>query len=116
EALSELFRFELEILHEENEDGYRPTPVDPKELLGKPLVVHAKQDDGGERYFNGLCISFHQGKRNSRFSFYRATIVPDVWILTRRTQSRIFQNKTVVDVLKIVLEGFKFKIESNQPL
>lgn len=116
EAISELYSFELEVLHEENEEGYRPTPIDPKELLGKPMVVHTKQDDGGERYFNGLCIAFHQGKRNSRFSFYRATIVPDVWMLTRSTQSRIFQNKTVTDVLKVVLQGFKYDIEISQTL
>jgi type VI secretion system secreted protein VgrG len=116
EAISELYTFELEVLHEENEANYRPTPIDPTKILGKPLVVHTKQDDGGERYFNGLCIAFHQGKRDPRFSFYRATIVPDVWMLTRTTQSRIFQNKSVVDVLNLVLEGFKFDIEISQPL
>jgi len=116
EAISELFHYELEMLHEENEESYRPTPIDPKKLLGKPLIVQTKQDDGGERFFNGLCIAFHQGKRDPRFSFYRATIVPDVWLLTKTRQSRIFQNKSVTDILKTVLEGFKFKIEVSQPL
>ncbi len=116
EAISELYSYELEVLHEENEEGYRPTPIDPKKVLGKPLVVRATQNDGGERYFNGLCIAFHQGKRGPRFSYYRATIVPDVWMLTRTTQSRVFQNRSVVDVLNAVLDGFKFDIEISQTL
>ncbi len=113
EGLSQLYRYELEVLHEENEESYRPTPIDPKSILGKPLNVMSHQDDGGERFFNGLCVEFKQGKRDPRFSFYRAVIVPDVWMLTKTTQSRIFQNKSVPDVLRVVLEGFKVDFEIN---
>ncbi len=39
ENLSELFRYELELLHEETADGYEPTPVDVQKILGQPVTV-----------------------------------------------------------------------------
>lgn len=111
EGLSQLFRFEFELVHEENEIGYEPTIVDPQEVLGQPMNVRAIQADGATRYFDGICIEFRQGDRNSRFSTYRAEVVPHVWLLTQNSQCRIFQNMSVPDVLEKVLKGFPFDNE-----
>ena len=82
EALSELFDFEFEILHEESEEGFEPTLVDPNQLLGQAMNVEVDQADGTKRYFDGVCIDFRQGDRNARFSNYQAKLVPKVWLLT----------------------------------
>src|SRR5436305_8222340 len=111
ESLSRLFNFELELLHEEVEEGFEPTLVDSNQLLGQPMNVEVDQADGTKRYFDGMCIEFRQGDRNVRFSNYQAQLVPRVWLLTQVTQSRIFQNKSVPDVLKAVLDGFEFDNE-----
>jgi len=111
EGLSQLFNFELELLHEEAEEGFEPTLVDPNQLLGQPMNVEVEQADGTKRYFDGVCIEFRQGDRNVRFSNYQAQLVPRVWLLTQVTRSRIFQNKSVPDVLKKVLDGFEFDNE-----
>src|SRR5437899_3200098 len=111
EGLSQLFHFEFELLHEENEEGFEPTLVDPQQLLGQPMNVEVEQLDGTKRYFDGICIEFRQGDRNVRFSNYQAELVPRVWLLTQVTRSRIFQNKSVPDVLKEVLDGFEFDNE-----
>jgi type VI secretion system secreted protein VgrG len=111
EGLSQLFRFDLELVHEEDSAGDQPTLVDPQQMLGQPMTVCAGQADGAKRYFNGICIDFSQGHRNERFSEYRAEIVPRVWLLTQISQSRIFQNISVPDILRKVLEGFEFSIE-----
>ena len=95
EGLNQLFRIEVEMLHEEETDGFMPTVVDPKKLLGNPMIISAHQAGPIERYFHGICINFTQGSRNARFSKYRAELVPKVWMLTQISQSRIFQNKTV---------------------
>src|SRR5262249_39729152 len=39
------------------------------------------------------------------FTAYRMEVVPQVWLLTRRAQSRIFQHLPVPDILKKVLQG-----------
>lgn len=111
EALSQLFNFDLELLHAEDENSRDATFIDPKDILGKPMVVTARQEDGTTRHFHGICVDFSQGHHNTRFSKYRATLVPRVWLLTQISQSRIFQNKPVPEILREVLDGFEFSIE-----
>ena len=75
------------------------------------MIVSAHQAGPIVRYFNGICINFTQGSRNARFSKYRAELVPKVWMLTQNSQSRIFQNKTIPQILEEVLKGYEFKNE-----
>lgn len=111
EAISQLFRIELDLLHEEEFSGFTPTKIDSKALIGNTMVLGALQAGDNVRYFHGLCRSFTQMSRNLRFSEYRAELVPNVWLLTQITQSRIFQNKSVPDILTEVLRGFEFSSE-----
>ena len=111
EGLNQLFRIEVEMLHEEKTDGFKATEVDPKKLLGNPMIISAHQAGPITRYFHGICINFTQGSRNARFSKYRAELVPKVWMLTQISQSRIFQNKTVPQILEEVLAGYDFNNE-----
>ena len=111
EALSTLFSYEIELLHEETKEGFEPTMVDVQALLGQPVSIELKQMNVGSRYFNGIINRFSQGARNLRFSYYYATLVPKVWILTQNIQSRIFQHKSVPDILRVVLKGFDVSYE-----
>jgi type VI secretion system secreted protein VgrG len=114
EGISQLFRYELEILHEETDTLNTPHYVDPKKLVGQPMVVHVKQMAGEavtERYFHGICSRFTQGSRNANWTKYKALVVPMAWLLTQRHQSRIFQQKSVPDILKTVFDGIDVKYE-----
>ena len=113
EGLNQLFRIELELLHEEPVNGYKPTTVDPKKVLGNPMVLAVLQPGDVKRHFHGICNRFSQGNRDARFTDYRAELVPKVWLLTQVSQSRIFQNKSVIDILKEVLTGFDFSDETQ---
>ena len=106
EKLSHLFRFELELRHEETETGDEPTAVDPKKILGQAVTVSVEQRDKTKRFFNGIVVNFAQGQRDERFSHYRAVVVPQVWLLTQNVQSQIFQQLSVPDILKKFLGGF----------
>lgn len=99
EAFSQLYSFELELIAE-NEASI---PFD--QLLGKKITAHVRSTQGGERHFHGICSRFEQGGRDNHFTSYRMEVVPEFWFLTRRTQSRIFQQKSVPDILKKVLTG-----------
>jgi type VI secretion system secreted protein VgrG len=111
EGLNKLFQFELELLHEETDSGTTPTVVDVSQLIGSAMCVKANQNDETERFFNGICVQFNQGNRNGRYTKYRTILVPKVWLLTQNFQSRIFQNISVPDILKKVLEGFEVDYE-----
>ena len=106
EEISALYEYEVELLHEEDAPGYEATPVDVTKLLGQAVAVQIIQRDGTERFLSGIVRHFSQGHRDVRFSYYHATIVPPVWVLTQISQSRIFQHLSVPDILKKVFDGF----------
>lgn len=111
EAISELYELEIELLHEESKENYKPTAIDPASILGKSVTIRIDQTKGDRRAYSGIVKHFSQGTRNNRFSFYYATIVPHVWVLTQVSQSRIFQQKSVPDVLREVLKDFEVIFE-----
>lgn len=111
EGLSEMFSVDAELLHAEPSEGTEPTIVDATQILGQKVTVEIAQADGTSRYINGIVNRLSQGVRHVRFTFYNVTIVPEIWLLTQCFQSRIFQHKTVPQILEEVLEGFNFKIE-----
>lgn len=106
EGISKLFSYDVQLLHAEEEAGFKPTRVDPASIVGQGVTVTVAQRDGTARQISGIVNRFSQGHRNARFSFYSATIVPHVWILTQRFQSRIFQNISVVDILRQIFADF----------
>lgn len=112
EEISSLFSFRLDLL------ATNATPVDFDKLLGQPMLVAIQimdQNPGGGastfRYIGGICSRFVQGHRDNDFTEYEAEIVPHLWLLTRRAQSRIFQHMSVPDILKKVLQGIKVTFE-----
>ncbi|NNE68365.1 MAG: type VI secretion system tip protein VgrG [Pyrinomonadaceae bacterium] len=111
EEISQLFSFELELLHDEGEEGYIPTDVDIHSILGKMVSISVTQPDGTSRWFNGMVNSFSKGHRKTRFSHYKATVVPHLWLLTQIFQSRIFQHKSVPEILREVFDGFSVSYE-----
>ncbi|HET6576488.1 MAG TPA: type VI secretion system tip protein TssI/VgrG, partial [Fimbriiglobus sp.] len=106
EALSELFEFRLDLLAE------RDTDVPFDKLLGQSATVALKRPDGSYRHFNGIVNRVSQGEMVSgpyggqTFVRYAATVAPQVWLLTCKAQSRIFQQVNVPDILKQVFAGF----------
>ena len=105
EFLSRLFRFQLEMLAESSTD------IAFDQILGQSVTVTLQMPDGSSRYINGIVNKFSQGERipspmgRAFFARYQAEIVPQLWLLTRKAQSRIFQQVTVPDILKQVLTG-----------
>ena len=111
EGLNQLFRVNLELLHEENEASFSPTNVDATQLIGQPMAIEVLQTGGTRRFVNGICIEFTQGNRDQRYTHYRAELVPHVWLLTQRSQSRIYQNISVPDILRKLFSGFEVDYE-----
>ena len=112
EGLNQLFQFDLDILHDHDTAmSDEPMIADVSRLLGQPMTVSIEQNDGTNRFFNGICARFHQGNRKDRYTKYHAVLVPQIWLLTQRVQSRIFQHISVPDILKEVFQGFDISYE-----
>lgn len=91
-----------------------PSKVEFHRLLGQPMSVRLRRNDGGERHFNGICSRVAEGGHDERFTEYHLELVPPLWFLTRRVQSRIFQNKSVTDVIGEVLAGLEYVISLDR--
>ena len=113
EGLSQLFEFQLELLRPHAKGAI---PFD--QLLGQGVTVEYDLPGGAKRHFHGIVNRLSQGhvihlgqSPEETFISYRAEVVPQFWLLTRKAQSRIFQHKTVPDILKKVLKGLAAKFE-----
>ena len=93
EEISALFSFEVELMYDHGKiRGFDPQPVDPKSILGQAVAIDISQPDGTTRTLSGIVNHFSQGHRDIRFSYYHATIVPQLWILTQKSQSRTYNS------------------------
>jgi len=95
EAISRLFHFDLELVSDD-------ASVDFKAVIGQEatLLLGAENTD---RYVNGIICHFEQGAVGKRFSNYYAQLVPRQWMLLHRINTRIFQDKSVVDIVEQVM-------------
>jgi type VI secretion system secreted protein VgrG len=93
EGISRLFRLELDLVA----DPRRDIPFD--RLVGQPATVGL----AGGRYFNGLVSRFGAGTRDAVGAGFRLELVPQLWLLTRRSGSRIFQQQSVPEIVERVL-------------
>lgn len=103
EQLSQLFSCHLELFSEK-------ANIKLSEVLGTNMTVRFELPyQQGTRYFNGLVTRFsYEGLHNLRYGLYRAELSPWLWFLTRTSDCRIFQNRTVPDIVKEIFreQGF----------
>ncbi len=105
EGISRLFHFRLDLSSSD-----KSPPITPKQIVGKPVSWGVKHGTKADRHFSGFVSRWTaagsriQGQRN-----YTAEVVPWLWFLTRASDCRIFQNKTVPDIIKEVFGDFGFK-------
>lgn len=102
EALGRPFFYDLELLSERDD-------VNLGALLGQPLSVGLDVNGESFREFNGIVTDFALvGELGRRYARYRASVRPWLWLLTQRRTSRIFQNKSVPEVLREIFREHGF--------
>ena len=101
EELSRLFHFELNMLSEND-------AIAASELVGKNVTFSVELADGERRYFNGFVRELIKGDENRGLLAYRADLVPWLWFLTQTADCRIFQNKTVVEIIEQIFQDLGF--------
>jgi type VI secretion system secreted protein VgrG len=116
ESISRLFTYQLDLIADNQSE------VAFDKLLGQSITLElgwagspGQPPREKKRYFNGICSRIAQGERDKEFTSFRMEVVPKIWVLTRRAQSRIFQHLSVPDILKKVLAGLDtiFKLQGK---
>jgi len=107
EQVSGLFEYELTVVSEdENIDLYK--------ILGEHARVEFELPGGGMRYFSGHIAEFSFASFRDNLAEYRIVLRPWLWLLTRASNNRIFQGKTVPDIIKQVCQDHGFTDIDNR--
>lgn len=96
EALSQPYEFTLRLVSED-------ATLDFDAVVGKEVAVSIAMPDGAKRYVHGIVARFRQAGTALRQTTYFAHLRPKLWLLSLATDSRIFQNKSVPEIVKQVL-------------
>lgn len=103
EKLGRLFEYVVDFLSEKSD-------LSSDAILGQEVTVSLDlEDEGSTRYFNGLVTRFNQtGESEEGFFTYQAILRPWFWVLTRTANCRIFQEKSIPEIIKQVFGDHGF--------
>ena len=114
ETISRLFHYHLTLVSEN-------AALDFEKIVGKPAVLTFYDNEKKEeRHVNGIIGRFVQTDDGNRYTTYNALLVPQVWNMQFHHDCRIFQQKTIQQIIKEVLdsagipaEGYKFTLQGT---
>ncbi|KAA5606909.1 type VI secretion system tip protein VgrG [Roseospira marina] len=103
EAVSDLFSFQFEMLSAHTE-------IAAKDIVGKRVTgILQRPRLETPRYFSGLVTRFGAGPMFSRtYRYYTCEIRPWLWFLTLSSDSRVFQDKTAIEIITSVFSDHGF--------
>jgi type VI secretion system secreted protein VgrG len=101
EAVSRLYEIDAEVTSEDFK-------VDFDKILGTATTIKVMRGDGAFRYFSGVVSRFIQTTGPGDHAHYEMRIVPWFWLLTRTADCRIFQNKSIPDIVKAIFDLYPF--------
>ncbi|MCU9849880.1 type VI secretion system tip protein VgrG [Defluviimonas sp. WL0024] len=97
EGLSQIYEVKLEFL-------WAKLDVKIETFLGKLMTLHLEtSQEGTERLFTGLVVSARVVTIHESELLIEAELRPKLWLLTRRRNSRIFQNMTAPAIIDSIL-------------
>jgi type VI secretion system secreted protein VgrG len=108
-ALEEVSRlFELQIVAiSESAD------LDADAVLGSAAAVSLETGPDRKRWFHGIVAAFGLEDIQGRFYTYRLTLRPWLWLLTRSSNLRIWQEMTALDIVKDVFSAYEHNLVDN---
>jgi type VI secretion system secreted protein VgrG len=97
EALSRPFRLDLELASDDE-------AIEFNDVLGTAMAVEVPLTGAGRRWFHGLvsrCVFTGWEGGEAR---YQATLRPWLWFLCRTSDCRIFQEKSVPEIVRMIFD------------
>lgn len=104
EALSKLYEFTVSFKSED-------ASIDCQKLIGEVASIELEAQNGVRRYFSGQMVRFSALGKRGRHWLYEATIAPKLWHASRRSDFKIWQKCTVMDVVDEILGKNAIKYE-----
>src|SRR4051794_29581929 len=101
EGISQQYSFQLDAVSTE-------PALDLEGLLQKPVVASLRMVDDQPRFFHGIVSRAMQMERSQGLTSYRLEIVPWTWFLSLITDCRIFEDKTVPQIIEKIFKDQGF--------
>lgn len=112
ERMSGLFRYELDLMSAQADlDGEAILAADTWLGIKQPTVLASGKRGVQMLTIHGVLANFEQHARTDNGVRYRAVLVPRLWRLSLTSQSRIFQDLTVLEIVEQVLKDHGFEPE-----
>jgi len=113
EELSKVFAIEVGLTSQD-------ATIELKDLIAKDVSVELTLANGTSRYFHGYVTRFIHLGTDGGLATYSATLRPWLWMLGRRYDIRIYQEKTSQDILRDVFSQYgamaKYEFRLRQAL
>jgi len=105
ERLGRLPQYTIELVGAVNSITKQHENVKLHDLLGTRATL-TMDVAGDKRYFSGYITRMRRGEARGRHETFTAVLQPWLWFLTRTRNSRVFQNKSVKDIVADVLGDY----------
>lgn len=105
EGISRPFQFDVKLLADTLTS--RDALVEPVKLIGNTATITIQLADRTSRFLHGIVRRFSTGSREERFVHYRAELVPWLSLMTLTSDCRLFQDKTVPEIVEAVFKEFQ---------
>lgn len=107
EELGRMFEFRIDALADSHS-------LSLQALLGQSVTVQIEEQGGATRYLNGVIARTSlAGRDAARHYRYELVVRPWLWLATRRTDCRIYQMRSVPEIVQETLAPYGFQIENR---
>ncbi|MHC5109569.1 MAG: type VI secretion system Vgr family protein [Planctomycetota bacterium] len=97
EGFNQLYRFNIELATTIEEVKF-------DDVVGKAAALSINTAYG-PRWFHGIISRLEMIGESHGHTYYWCELVPELWLLTHRTNCRVFQNQTTVEIVTGVIES-----------
>ncbi|MDP9108218.1 MAG: type VI secretion system Vgr family protein, partial [Pseudomonadota bacterium] len=80
--------------------------LDTRQVLSRPATLLVSLSDGTRTRFSGLINEVEEIGSDGALTRYRLRMVPWLWLLTQSSTSRVWQDKTVLEVVESLFQDF----------
>jgi type VI secretion system secreted protein VgrG len=98
DEISQCFRYETGLISKD-------INIKAEDILGTPVTITVRTDSA-KRFFHGIVAEFAFHEYREEYAHYRAVLRPWLWFLTNRSDNRIFQKKSVVEIIEEVFKPY----------
>ncbi len=94
--------------------------ISSEELLNRPALLTVSKARS-YRYFHGVIDRFVYTEKSKDALVYQVRMIPSLWLLSLRQDCRVFQDKSVIEIVQTVLgehelsQSVEFRLQRNYP-